>query len=492
MKSIEKFLLTLPNPNNFEEFGVFSKSLNKINEDYIFVVNNGLKDMIVVTGNLVNLFEGNKNEVNSLVYLVIEPTFNNMNIIRDLLPFTAPKPVLREMRSFGLGDRLGLAGEGHLRVMEKYDSYPILAQQSMRELDLTNRSYEDVLDKASLAVLKFGFKKGFGADGDHLKTKKDIKYALSLGYSMITLDTSDYIRNDVSNMTDDMVNELVTLSDDLVETYLNKQYKVGDYVVSFNELELKRAVLIYKDSIDYATDVYNELFRGNDDVDFELSIDETATPTELNHHFYIANELNKNNVKLATIAPRFHGEFQKGIDYIGDIDLFEKELKVHVGIAETFGYKLSIHSGSDKFSIFEIIGKETKGHFHVKTAGTNWLEAVKVVAIEDPSLYRELHKFSLKSFDDATKLYVVTTNLNNIPNIDDLKDNELVSLFDNNDARQLLHITYGHILTAKDSNNNLLFKDRLYKLWHKYSDTYASLLENHIGKHLELLYKGFN
>ncbi|HHW79414.1 MAG TPA: hypothetical protein GX742_01280 [Acholeplasmataceae bacterium] len=490
MNIIERFLNSLPNPNSFKEFGVYEKSLNKLDDDYAFVIKME-QDYLVATGNLATFFIGETKTINDLNYVVAKLSYDNMRALRTLFPFTKPVPVLREKRSFGLGDRLGLAGEGHLNAIEAYDAFPILAQQSMRELTLTNRTYEDVLNAASLAVFKFGFKRGFGADGDHLKTAKDIKHALDLGFSMITLDTSDYIRNDVNQMSTADINDSVELTNYEVETYLNKQFTIGEHNFFFDEETLKKSILIYRDSINYSIEIYNEFFKDNNNVDFELSIDETATPTELNHHFYIANELNKNNVKLATIAPRFHGEFQKGIDYIGDINLFEKELKVHVAIAEHFGYKLSIHSGSDKFSIFEIIGRETKGHFHVKTAGTNWLEAVKVVAIEDPILYRNLHKFALSSFNDATKLYHVTTNLSNIPNVDTLKDHELVDLFDNNDARQLLHITYGHILTAKDDNGNSLFGEKLFKLWHEFDNTYANLLEGHIGKHLELLYKGF-
>lgn len=478
--------------SELSDFSVYDKSLNEVNNDYIFVVRKNDQDFLIATNQLVGHFEGEVKEVSNVKYIIAEPSNHNMKVIRGLLPFTKPIPVLRKQRSFGLGDRLGLAGEGHLRVFEKYDAYPILAQQSMRELSLTNRTYEDVLDASSLAVLKYGFKRGFGADGDHLKTAKDIKYAIDTGFTMITLDTSDYIRNDVNSMSNAEVSAAVTLTKEEINEYLNKDFKIGEYSLTFNELDLKKSILIYQESIKYATSIYNEFFKDNDNVDFELSIDETATPTELVQHLYIANELSKNKVKLTTIAPRFHGEFQKGIDYIGDIKLFDEELKIHVAIAEHFGYKLSIHSGSDKFSIFEIIGKETKGHFHVKTAGTNWLEAMNVVAIEDPILYREVHKYALESFLDAKKLYHVTTNLNNIPNVDTLTDDELPSLFKNDDARQLIHITYGHILTDKDSKGNFLFKDQLYRVWNKYSSTYASMLEEHIGRHLELLYKGFN
>ncbi|MBQ6883388.1 MAG: hypothetical protein IJO25_03465, partial [Clostridia bacterium] len=170
---------------------------------------------------------------------------------------------------------------------------------------------------------------------------------------------------------------------------------------------------------------------------------------------------------------------------------FERELIVHAAIARHFGYKLSIHSGSDKFATFKLIGKYTGGRFHVKTAGTNWLEAMRAVAQINPGLYREVHKYALSRFDDARKFYHVTTDLTKIPDVDTLEDDKLPWLFTLNDARQLIHITYGYILTDKDENGNYVFRDKLYTLWRENEAVYADMLYNHIGKHLSLLYSGF-
>lgn len=194
-----------------------------------------------------------------------------------------------------------------------------------------------------------------------------------------------------------------------------------------------------------------------------------------------------------TVAPRFIGEFQKGIDYIGELPAFERDFAVHAAIADHFGYKLSIHSGSDKFSVFPTIGQYTHGHFHLKTAGTSWLEAMAVVAEHAPALYREIHDFILPdAFYEATKYYHVTTNLNNIPPLDSVPDEALVTLLEtNNDERQLVHITYGLILNEKALDGSYRFRDRLYKVWRQYDKEYMQRLERHIGRHLELLYSGF-
>lgn len=394
--------------------------------------------------------------------------------LRQRFPFTAPTPVLKKPRTFGVGDRLGIACPGHIRVFERYDCTPVFAQQSIRELTLTNRTYEDVLDCVTFAVFRENYTGGYGADGDHLKRAEDVQNALDIGYSMITLDCSDHIRGDGGS---------AALSDEVKNRYLGKTFDVGEGVtLSFTDDDLAKIVYIYAAAIDFAASIWNRFFAaGNVHADFEISIDETATPTTPLQHFFVASELLRLGVRFATLAPRFCGEFQKGVDYIGDLSRFDTEMAVHAALARHFGYKLSIHSGSDKFSVFPSIGKRTEGMFHVKTAGTNWLEAMRVVAQVDPALYRRVHAYALHAFHEARQYYHVTTDLTRIPSLDTLTDAELPTLFTQNDARQLIHITYGLILTYGT------FKEELYSLWSKHAESYAQALASHIGKHMEML-----
>ncbi len=416
----------------------------------------------------------------------------NTVLLRKLFPFCAPKPILTSMRTVGVGDRLGIATPGHLRVFEKYDAIPVLAQQSIRELTLTNRTFGDVLDCATRAVFREDFQRGYGADGDHLKTDSEVEYALGEGYTMLTLDCSEHIRNDVLGMSAGQVAAEYAGNAELESIYLGKTFDAEGHGVTFGEDDFRRTCLIYCKAIDHAVAIYRKHVEGRP-VDFEVSIDETMTPTTPVQHYFVANELARRGVKIATVAPRFCGEFQKGIDYIGDLKQFEKEMAVHAAIARTFGYKLSIHSGSDKFSTFPIIGRLTKGNFHLKTAGTNWLEAMRVVAKTDPALYREIHAYALDTaFAEARKYYHVTTDLGKIPPLDTLDDSSLEGLFDQNDARQLIHITYGLILTVKDASGAFRFRDRLFRLWREHEEEYSSRLEKHIGRHLEMLYDGFS
>ncbi len=470
---------------------VYPDSIHTIRDKVIFAISDHQIDYLILEGHDAMGFIGELITVGSYQAYKLPLTHHNATILRSYFAFTNPIPVLRKPRSFGLGDRLGIAGEGHLRVFKACDAYPVLAQQSMRELTLTKRSYEDVLDAASYAVFKYGYHDGFGADGDHLKKMEDIEHVLKLGYTMITLDCSDYIKNDVLTLTDDEIRTRVTLSDDLKKRYLVNNVNIEGHLIHFSEIDLMRACYVYRDAIEYTTKVYEKFFKHQTyQANLELSIDETMTPTKPVEHYFVANELRHRGVVLDTLAPRFCGEFQKGVDYIGDLNQFERELQVHAAIARHFDYKLSIHSGSDKFSIFSIIGKHTQGIFHIKTAGTNWLEAMRLVAIKDPDLYREIHAFALESFAEAKKLYHVTTDLTKIPSLSTLKDDDLPKLFQMNDARQLIHITYGAILTA-ESHQQDRFRTKLYRLWSTYHQTYAEMLEHHIGEHIHKLYEGF-
>ena len=120
--------------------------------------------------------------------------------------------------------------------------------------------------------------------------------------------------------------------------------------------------------------------------ELELSIDETRQPTSLAEHYIIADQFRQQGSQLISIAPKFIGDFEKGVDYKGDLGELERSLADHAALARELGpYKLSLHSGSDKLSLYPILARTTNGCFHVKTAGTSYLEALRVVARHDES-----------------------------------------------------------------------------------------------------------
>jgi hypothetical protein len=419
----------------------------------------------------------------------------------ELFPFTKPVSLRERRITIGTGDRLGVATPGHLRAIQKFRVWPVLAQQSVRENTQTGRSFKEVIGDAAWAVFQESYKDGYGADGDHLKSLEEIKEALDAGVSMITLDLSEklnseafhYPRGEVGLRFNEEIDE--GNAKVLLHLFLAKEFEFsgphGRISIRFDEESARRNILLFHQAIDFTEEAYQFIFSrfGNRHViDFEISVDETPFPTTPENHLFFIIALNHRGVKIDALAPRFIGEFQKAIDYRGPLEDFRKQFYQHVLIAQDYGnYKISIHSGSDKFSVFPHMGKLTEGGLHLKTAGTSWLEAVRLVASVSPSLYREMHRWALAKFGEASKLYHVTTDLNRIPKLEELRDQELPNLLDREDSRQLLHITYGYLLNAKDGRGRYLFKDKLYQILSQYEEDYWSLLEQHIGKHLDSL-----
>ena len=391
-----------------------------------------------------------------------------------LVPWTAPRQVLARERTFGTGDRLGIATVGQIRAVEGFDVFPILAQQSMRELNLTGRTYRTVLADVTFQVLRAGFRRGYGADGDHLKTAEDIRAAIVDGVTMITLDCSEHIHCE---------RDTAPVPEARVERYLAGPIAVGGCEIAFTPQTLALAEAIFGEAIDFAIDIYHSCIEGKP-VDLEISMDETDLSTTPEQHYFVANELRLAGIPFVTLAPRFCGEFQKGIDYLGDLDQFNREIRVHAAIADAMGYKLSIHSGSDKFAVFSPIGQATRERFHAKTSGTSWLEAVRLVAQADPALFREIYAFSKTVFTECRAYYHVSTELDMVPAIDAMADDALPSLLDLAPSRQLLHITYGRVLKHPD------FRGRLFALWHAHREDYDALLSRHLSRHLALLCPG--
>jgi tagaturonate epimerase len=419
----------------------------------------------------------------------------NRLVLNKYLDYTVPRAFGTQISTIGLGDRLGLASPGHIQTVRGRDIRPILAQQSIRELALTGRDYKQVVDAACYAVIQEGYKDGFGADGDHLKVEADIKMSLDLGFTMLTLDCSEKIDNTVEGSSlDDLEAKYAALPQEVRShyegKYLNQIFQVNAHVFRFDRESVIKNVLIYGEAIAFMEHVYHTYIKNaGRDVDFEISIDETATPTDPASHFLVAKELYDKGISIYSMAPRFCGEFQKGIDYIGDLKQFEQELAIHAALADHFGYKLSIHSGSDKFSVFQLVAKYTSGRFHVKTAGTNWLEAVRTVAKANPGLYRRMHQYALEHFEEAAAYYHVTTDVTAIKPLSEVADEQLHEYMNENNARQLLHITYGLLLQAKDQGGSPLFKTEFFHTLADKEDQFEAALVSHIGRHLELLGK---
>ena len=127
---------------------------------------------------------------------------SNAMMIRELFPFT--KPILIGVHNaIGLGDRLGIANPAHLRAVSGTGMKAVLAQQSIRELERTQRRPEEVVDAASWAAYQEGYQAGFGADADHLKTTADIDLMVAAGFTMFTIDPGVHVVNAADSLPPD-------------------------------------------------------------------------------------------------------------------------------------------------------------------------------------------------------------------------------------------------------------------------------------------------
>ncbi len=478
-----------------KQYNIYDASVNSSDEADCFMAwDNGKKVLIVAGGSKYDRFTGTEQSVDGKKVKVCPLDSENSKVIQSIFDFANPTSAKNHDISMGLGDRLGLASPGHIRLVKGKGIFPILAQQSIRELNLTLRTYDDVLSDAVWAVFQEGYKDGFGADGDHLKTPEEVKMALDCGFTMITLDCSEHIDNDIESLYDSELSAKYDTESSIdkkywEEKYKDKTYKLNDGTeITIDSNEFMKTVLTYAEAITFAEKIYNDLIKDYEhEVDFEISIDETLSATTLDAHFIIANEFNDRDVKMLNMAPRFCGEFQKGIDYRGDIAQFTEEFKIHFAISKHFGYKISVHSGSDKFSIFPIVGELSGGKYHLKTAGTNWLEAMRVIAITSPQLFRDMYKHALKRLPDAKQFYHIFTEPDMVPGIDDLKDDEITKLMDIEESRQAVHVTYGYLLTDKDDNGSYLFRNQFFDTLNEHEEEYYKALAGHIGHHIDKL-----
>jgi hypothetical protein len=423
--------------------------------------------------------------------LILAPTSaTNAAALRAALPFLAARP-LGLKKSAGCGDRLGLATPGHLRAVRKATMAPILAQQSMRENARTGRTPQEVMDDATWGVFQAGWRAGFGADADHLKTTADIDLCAAAGYTFYTIDPGAYVDNSANaaslNELEEKVDALpwiVLDSDpaDLAGRLADKTIDLGDFSLTISRVELLRAAAKYGRAVAHTVSMYRHLAEVMAEGPFELemSVDETETVTSLAEHVYIVNELKRLGVKWVSLAPRYVGDFEKGVDYIGDLAEFERSFAGHLAVSKAFGpYKLSLHSGSDKFSIYPVAARVAGDLVHLKTAGTSYLEALRAIASLNPGLFREIVAFALERYPTDRASYHVSAEGAKVPDITGWADDHLTNLLDDFHGREVLHVTFGSVL------NHLPFREPFFATLRGDEETYYRLLETHFDKHLQ-------
>ena len=385
--------------------------------------------------------------------------------------------------SFGVGDRFNHEGEAQLSALitATYEGVEITPvwNKSNREHNIVHSEPEGTRREADTAVRNLGWEGPYFVDADHINLTNVDRFIDFCDF--FTLDVAMYIGNkseesDIAKFKSSCaklgntvsipgIAEPIVISDELLETV------AGKYLAA-----VKEAGKIYR---------HIESLKGKGNFVTEVSMDEVETPQTPVDMFFILKMIADEEIPAQTIAPKFTGRFNKGVDYVGDTVQFAKEFEEDVLVIDyavkEFGLpedlKLSVHSGSDKFSIYpimaEIIKKYDKG-IHVKTAGTTWLEEVIGLSIsgEDGlAAAKEIYKKALARKEELCGPYA------DVIDIDDLKL-PLPEEVDNWDGEKFAN-SLRHIPEHPDYNSN--FRQLIhvgYKVAAEMGETYTNLLKN--------------
>lgn len=475
---------------------VYPLSLAAIQNSLLFL---GRRDgekflgVLSASGGAAGRFTGKKKQVTAdgetLTLTMSEATASTAKELREIIPFLVARP-LGLKKSVGCGDRLGLATPGHIRAVRGSGIAPIFAQQSMRENARTGRTPQQVMDDAQWGVFQEGWREGFGADADHLKTTADVDLCTAAGYTFYTVDPGEYVDNAANTDSAATLERKVQALPwdvlegsprDLQSQLASKPVDLGAFKLTVTPEELLRAAAKYGRAVAHTIKMHRHLEKVMNERPFELemSVDETETVSTLAEHVYIAHELKRLGVKVVSLAPRYVGDFEKGVDYKGDLGQFEESFARHLAVSKTFGpYKLSLHSGSDKFSIYPIAARVAGDLVHLKTAGTSYLEALRAVAVLNPKLFRAIVPFAVERYATDRASYHVSADVAKIPPIDSLADGQLTALLDDFHAREVLHVTFGSVI------NDAQFREPFFAALRGSEETYYQIIEKHFLKHL--------
>jgi tagaturonate epimerase len=447
----------------------------------------GVKRLVAVADDesVFRGFTGATEKSDAGVRLVAETTPENAMALRSALPWLNPSRFGLHT-SAGFGDRLGLATPGHVRALKAVGAAinPVFAQQSIREMGRCRRTPRNVLDDATWGAFQAGWTKPVGGDADHLEHLEDIDATAAAGFVFYTLDPKAEVDPEAEHANPGAIQQKVEaldwagLESDLAtftKTYAGHRIDLEHEAVELDEESVLRAMAKYGPSLAHAMAMYRRLMEKGIDIEVEFAVDETDYPTTPAEHIVVVRELQRLGMDFVSFAPRFVGRFEKGVEYIGDIDELHRDFEIHAEIARALGpYKLSLHSGSDKYSTYPLIAEATKGLVHLKTAGTSWAEALRVIAHNDPDLMREVLALALDSFEANRKSYHLSCDPTKIPT--DPTDDEVAQLMDVIDSRQVLHVGYGAILEE--------FRPRLYQVWNDNEEEHYRIIADHFVNHL--------
>jgi len=403
-----------------------------------------------------------------------------------------------EKYSFGMGDRFAHEGEAQLKAVIKakehgVDITPVWNKSNREHITLKTKP-EDLRSEADAAVKSLSWEGAYRVDADHITMDTVGRFIDTADF--FTLDVADFIGKPASESE---INEFIESRRKYIGNLsipgIEEQFKITEEALRDIANKFLLAAIEAGKLYKYIADA-----KGEDNFIAEVSMDEVndpQTPVEL---FFILGAFADNGIKAQTIAPKFTGRFNKGVDYAGNLQQFTKEFEEDILVIKQaikeFGLpenlKLSVHSGSDKFSLYRPISNAIKKYdtgIHLKTAGTTWLEEIIGLAEagdEGLALAKEIYANALGRFDELCGPYAAVLDVkeSRLPTEEEvnswdskkfantLRHNQEHPDF-NPDFRQLIHVAY-KIAGEKG--------DRFYEALKKYKDV--------VGKHVtENLYQ---
>lgn len=396
--------------------------------------------------------------------------------------------MVKEMRlgkySMGIGDRFGHQAKAQLNAIIKAKNLGIeitpIWNKSYREHEIIKSHPSNTRLKADEAVQQLKWEGDYFVDADHVNLKTVDMFIESSDF--FTLDVADYIGMEAQK------DELEKFCDD------NKKFigelEIEELLIKLLITEKKIAEIgkKYLYAVKQAGKIYRRILelKGEDNFIVEVSMDETDTPQSPIELFFILSAIAEEGIPVQTIAPKFSGRFNKGVDYVGDVEKFKNEFEQDLLVLQKAisnfnlpdNLKLSVHSGSDKFAIYGIIGnaiKKFNSGLHLKTAGTTWLEELIGLAEaggDGLMIAKEIYRKAFDRYDELCGPYqtVIDIDIDKLPKPDDV---------DNWDGRKFT-TSLRHNQSHPDYN--LHFRQLLhvaYKVASEMGDIYLDALEKH-------------
>ncbi len=430
--------------------------------------------------------------------------------------------------SFGIGDRFGHQGRAQLAALVEARRQGIeitpVWNKSNREHGIIGTTPADVRTEADAAVAACGWKGPYFVDADHI----------GLGNVDGFIEASDFFTLDVANFvgrlgaagrcasgllaSEGPAASHVRQAADIELFVARHRVLLGSHrideigePVALDESRLRSIAAKYLFAVQQAGEIFRhvEARKGPGRFVTEVSMDETDTPQTPVELLVILAAIADEGIPAETVAPKFSGRFNKGVDYAGDVKQFatefERDLAVIRFAVQRFclpqTLKLSIHSGSDKFSIYPAIGaaiRKFDAGLHLKTAGTTWLEELTGLALaggEGLAIAKEVYAGSLHRIDELCSPYatVIDIDRRKLPTAQEVRtwDGERFAGTLRHDPacpqynpnlRQLLHV--GYKVAAE-------MGPRFLKALERYEPTiYENVAANLCDRHIRLLFQG--